>query len=73
MFSPPVVEWVIRGSPEGETPDFKTLFGSDFCSDAASSLRIELVKEGTCFAVRYDADIEAEYIEHHTHMEWQIA
>ena len=34
---------------------------------------IELVKEGTCFAIRYDADIGAEYIEHHDRMDWQVA
>lgn len=73
MFSPVIVEWVMRGSLEEETPNFKAMFGEDFCTDAAHGLAIELIKEGTCFCIRYDADMEAEFIEHHDRMDWQVA
>ena len=73
MFNTEIVEWVMRGSPEEETPNFKAMFGQDFCTDAAHGLAIKLVKEGTCFAIRYDADIGAEWIEHHDRMDWQVA
>jgi hypothetical protein len=73
MFEPEVVEWVLRGSPEEETPNFELMFGSDFWDKAKNNLVVKLIPEGTCFTVRYDLETECEYIEHHTSMEWQIA
>lgn len=55
LFSPVVVDWVLKGSKKTESPDFQSLFGEDFHDSAKHDLVVVWVKEGEKFTLHeYD-------------------
>lgn len=55
MFSPVVVDWVLKGSKKTESPDFHSLFGEGFHDSAKDDLVVVWVKAGEKFILHeYD-------------------
>lgn len=70
LFCPEIVEWVLNGKKESETPDFQALLG-DIYTGGAAKLVVSWVPLGTAFQVdEYDG---AESIRIRDMEDWYLA